>query len=51
MPHIRAAVTTTSRSVSKCSTNCFSSETLEKLGSVKWAFSEQLSLSAVSVVR
>ena len=51
MPRIRVAVTRTSTPVSKCSINCFSSETLEKIRNFKWVFSEQLRLSALSIVK
>ena len=47
MPHIGVAVIRSSRSISKCSTNCFPCEKPEKLVSIKWAFSEQLLLSVM----
>lgn len=50
MPHVTVAVTRTSRSISKCSANYFPCEKQEKLEGVKWVFSEQLSLSALSNV-
>lgn len=50
MSHVTVAVTRTSRSISKCSANYFPCEKQEKLEGVKWVFSEQLSLSALSNV-